>query len=138
MFKKEFYFKKNSSRLLNICSELIDKYQSHTLKPSCKEDLLKHVKDEIIRAKEEVSGWKDYDTDYIKIAHSLLTHGTFNLLSSGKYHIHYGELNPLKCVDNLMDVYKASMHWAVENNLVDDTTRSEQYQYLLNRISQVG
>lgn len=131
-------FKKNSARLLNICSDLIEKYQAHSAKPSCQSDLMKVINSRVIAAKSEIAEWQDYDTDYIKIAHTMLSHATFDLLASGKYHIFYGLLNPMSCADNLMDVYKASMNYGVKNNLLDEETQKEQYLYLLQCISQVG
>jgi len=131
-------FKKNSTRLLNICGELIDNYQSSDCKPSCKQDLLELIKTRVQSAKKEITEWKDYDTDYIKIAHTLLAHATFDLLASGAYHIYFGVLNPMSCADNLMDVYKASMKYGVAHNLLDEETKEEQYKYLISRIMNIG
>ena len=138
MFFENRNFKKNSTHLLNICCELIDKYQKGRCKPSCKQDLLELIKKRVYAAKDEIAGWKDHDTDYIKIAHTLLAHATFDLLASGKYHIYAGVLNPLSCADNLMDVYKASMEYGVNHHMLDDETREEQYRYLISCIMNVG
>ena len=86
----------------------------------------------------ELAEWKDYDTDYIKIAHVMLANAAFDLLASGTYHIYYGELNPMNCSWNMMDVYKASMEYALKNNFIDEATRKEQYEYLLKCILEVG
>ena len=138
MFFENRNFKKNSTRLLNICGELIDKYQQGRCKPSCKQDLLELINKRVYAAKGEIAEWKDHDTDYIKIAHTLLAHATFDLLASGKYHLYAGILNPLSCADNLMDVYKASMEYGVNHNLLDEETREEQYKYLISCIISVG
>ena len=138
MFFPNRNFKKNSARLLKICGDLIDKYQNHSLKPSCKQDLLKNIESQVLAAKKEITEWKGYDTDYIKIAHTMLAHTTFDMLASGNYHIYYGVLNPMSCADNLMDVYKASMEYGMKIHMLDEETRDEQYQYLLNCISTVG
>ena len=131
-------FKKNATRLLNICGDLIDKYQNSKTKPSCKQDLLELVESRVYAAKKEIAEWEDYDTDYIKIAHTMLAHATFDLLASGKYHLYAGILNPMSCADNLMDVYKASMKYGVNHNLLDEETREEQYRYLISCIMNVG
>ena len=131
----------NSNRLFNICCDLIDKYEKpgiEKLKRSCKDDLKKYIKDEIKSSKKEISEWKDFDTDYIKIAHSILANLTFNLLSSGKYHIYYGILNPLSCAFNLKLVYRASMNFALTNNIITEEERKEQEKLLKTRISQIG
>lgn len=131
-------YKKNSTRLLNICKELIEKYQTNDCKPSCENDLLDLLRERVVAAKAEISGWRDSDTDYIKIAHTMLAHATFDLLASGSYHIYTGVLNPMSCADKLMDVYKASMEYGIKINMLDEKTRKEQYNYLLQCISEVG
>lgn len=138
MFFLNRNYKKNSDRLRNICNDLIEKYQANPSKPSCKSDLLELINLRIVAAKGEISEWKDFDTDYIQIAHTMLAHATFDLLASGKYHLYAGILNPMSCADNLMDVYKAVMQYGVENGMLDETTREEQYEYLLKCISEIG
>ena len=138
MFFENRDFKKNSTRLLNICGDLIDNYQRGRHKPSCKQDLMELIDTRVRAAKDEIAEWKDYDTDYIKIAHTLLAHASFDLLASGEYHIFAGVLNPMSCADNLMDVYKASMEYGVHHGLLDDETREEQYRYLISCIMSVG
>ena len=131
-------YRKNSARLLKICSDLIEKYQKQRIKQSCKFDLIELVKLRLQSARAEVADWKDCDTNYIQIAHTMLAHATFDLLSTGKYHIYRGILNPMSCAENLMDVYKACMEYAVSNSFIDEETQKEQYQYLLECISKVG
>lgn len=138
MFFTNRNYEKNSTRLLNICEELIEKYQTNDYKPSCKSDLLELINSRVSVAKAEIIEWKDSDTDYIKIAHTMLAHAAFDLLASGRYHIHTGMLNPMSCADNLMDVYNASMKYGIKINLLDEETRKEQYEYLLQCISEVG
>ena len=132
-----WHYWKNSKRLLNICGDLIEKYQKHEFKPSCKNDLLISIKEQLHEAKEEVSEWKDYDTDYIKIAHTLLANTTFELLASGRYHLYARILNPLSCAPNMMDVYNAWMEYGVSKNLLNEETRKEQYDYLLECINSI-
>ena len=138
MFFTKRNFKKNSTRLLNICGELIDKYQNSSYKPSCTKDLIELVTTRVQAAKDEIAEWKEYDTDYVKIAHTLLAHATFDLLASGKYHIYIGVLNPMSCADNLMEVYKASMTYGVKHGLLDEDTKEEQYRYLISCIAHAG
>lgn len=134
--------KKNTSRLLNICSDLIDKYEaekeSNRVVPSCKGDLMALLKGRFSEAQEEIADWKDCDTDYIRIAHSMLAHGTFDLLASGRYHIHYGMLNPMSCAANLMAVYSCAMRRAVETGEITEDIRKEQLEYLHKCIAEVG
>lgn len=135
-----FRTRKNSNRLYRICIDLIEQYEKENNKicPSARNDLGKLINSRIKAAKKEISEWKDHDTDYIKIAHTMLAHAAFDLLASGNYHIYYGILNPMNCSANLMIVYKKSMQYALENGLIDENTREDQYNYLLSCISQVG
>ena len=132
--------KKNTSRLLNICSDLIDKYENEnkTITSSCKKDLMALLKVRFDEAQEEIANWKDYDTDYIQIAHSMLAHATFDLLSSGRYHIYHGTLNPMSCASNLMNVYSCVMKRAVEIGEFTEDVRKEQFDYLHKCIAEVG
>lgn len=135
-----FDYYKNSTRLLNICADLIEKYQhppNHFV-PSCKSYLLKLIKKRVSKEKQEISEWKDCDTDYIKIAHTLLVNATFDLLASGNYHIYTGQLSTMNCSYNLLAVYKASMEWAVKMNYINEETKQVEYRKLDKSISQIG
>ena len=138
MFLKNIKYRKNAQRLRNICSDLINNYEKQEFKPSCHDDIMKLINGRILSAKEEISTWEDYDTDYITIAHSLLANAAFDLLVSGKYHIYYGMLNPMSCSDNLFDVYKMCMQYAEDKHEIDPDTRKEQYQLLLQCIAEAG
>ena len=136
MFFTNRNYKKNSTRLLNICKELIEQYQASD-KPSCENDVLELINSRLLAAKAEISEWKE-SVDYLRIAHTQLANATFDLLAGGHYHLHRGMLNPMSCADNLMNVYNACMKYGVKTNLFDEKTRKEQYEYLLECISEVG
>lgn len=126
--------------LLEICERAIEEFECDDSRsiPSCKEDLMASIKNELTTVQEELS--KEYfdDRDYLRIAHTLLANKAFDLLASGNYHIYYGELNPLSCASNLMKVYQKSMEYGVNSNIITGEERREQYEYLLRCISQVG
>lgn len=129
----------NSKRLLNICNDLISEYEDkNNMSPSCREDLIESIKYQVERSKAEISQWKDYDTDYIRIAHTMLANSSFDLLASGKYNIYTGVINPMKCGSQLFNVYDRSMEWAVSHKEIDEPTRIEQRNYLMECISKVG
>jgi hypothetical protein len=134
------HFKKNSKRLLDICEHYIEEYEKNSPKKflSCKEDMLHSIRLQIEAEKADIAKWKDYDTDYIEIAHSTLAHTAFDLLASGRYHLHYGVLNPMRCSSCLMEVYTQSMVWAVKKGIIDEETRKEQLDYLIKCISEIG
>ena len=133
-------YRKNAKRLVDICEHFIEEYEAQSAQriPSCKNDLLTEIKARVEADKKDIATWKDYDTDYIKIGHSLLANASFDLLASGHYHIYYGVLNPMTCSACLMAVYNGSMKWAVNKGLIDEDTRKEQYEYLLKCISEIG
>jgi hypothetical protein len=133
-------YKKNSKRLLEICEHYIEEYEKNSPKSflSCKEDMLHSIRLQIEAEKADVAKWKDYDTNYIEIAHSMLAHTSFDLLASGRYHLYYGILNPMRCTSTLMAVYDGAMEWGVKNGLIDNDTKKEQHDYLIKCISEVG
>lgn len=137
---KKIKAKKNSAKLLDHCLFYIQKYEQTNTKtvPSCADDMKEILSQRISRAYDEIAEWEDYDTDYIKIAHTMLAHASFDLLASGSYHIYYGVLNPMSCSSNLMTVYNKVMEWGVAHNLLDAEEKESQYRYLLQCISEVG
>lgn len=130
-------FKVNSERLKNIVFDLIDEYEDN-IKPSCKDEINPILQQQINLDKKDIENWNDYDTDYIKIAHTFLANTTFDLLSSGRYHIYSGTLNPMNCSSNLLKVYNNSMEYALSNKHISKEEREEQYNFLMKRIREIG
>ena len=133
--------KKNTDKLLKICADLIYKYEKlnedpHVV-PSCKNDLMAAVKEEMDAAYKEISGWTD-SVDYVRVAHSALARNSFDLLASGKYHIFTGMLNPMSCASNIMSVYSRCMQWGVEHGELTEDERKEQLDYLYQQMKIVG
>lgn len=129
-------FFKNSKRLLNICLDLIRNYEKEGV--SCREAVEKQLILELNYSREEITNFKDFDTDYIKIAHGLLVDITYSFLSSGQYHLYCGMLNPMSCANNLMNVYRNSMAWAVKNNLITEEVREQEFEKLRKNIASMG
>ena len=130
----------NAKRLLDLCESFISKYEaqaSNTLIPSSKADLMRRIQKQV-EADKEIPTWKKDAAEYNKIANALLASTSFDLLASGNYHIHAGTLDPLNCSSKMMAVYNGAMKWSVENGYNDEKTRQEQYDYLLQCISEVG
>lgn len=130
-------FKVNSERLKNIVFDLIDEYEDN-IKPSCKDEIKPILQQQINSDKKDIESWKDYDTDYIKIAHTFLANTTFDLLASGRYHIYAGTLNPMNCSSNLLKVYNNAMEYALSNKHISKEEREEQYNFLMKRIREIG
>lgn len=138
LFFNQKKFIKNSEKLSSICKELIESYEEHEMHPSCLNDLMLYVKNTINAASQEIMHWNITTTEYITVANKLLAHGSFDLLASGKYHIYRGQLNFMSCAPNLMSVYNKSMEYAVKNNFIDEETKKDQYNYLIECLGQIG
>lgn len=138
MLFKNHAYQKNSTRLFNICRDLIRKYERHDMNPSCEGSVMELIERRVYDAKDELSTWKDSEVDYIMVAHSQIVSATFDLLVSGKFHLYYGVLNPMSCASNMIDVYDSCMEWAFNNHQIDDDTRKEQRELLNTGISEIG
>ena len=135
-----FKASRNIKKLLSICSNLIEIYERNNkrISPSCKTVLCSSVKIQLDAAKKEIAGWRDDEINYSKIAHTLLANHAFDLMASGQYHLYRGELNPMSCAPNLMVVYKSCMQWALDNGFITAEDQVEQFNYLMECISEVG
>ena len=135
-----FKMKKNYNKLIQMCSDIIEQYESDNKKivPSCKADMLIEIKKTVDQFKDELSTWEDHDTDYYKIANTRIAHASFDLLASGKYHLYYGILNPMSCASKLMTVYNKSMEEGLQRGEFDEAIKEEQLKYLKKCISEVG
>lgn len=138
LFVSKIKFNNNSQKLYSICKELIENYEKETSLPSCMNDLMLYIKNDVKASKNEVAHWNLDTSEYIMIANKLLANGSFDLLVSGIYHIYYGVLNPMSCASNLMSVYDNSMQYALKNEIIDEKTKKEQKEYLIKCISEVG
>jgi hypothetical protein len=106
--------------------------------PSCLPDLKKSISCQLRAAKNEISEWEDYDTDYDEIAHSMLFHTTFDLLASGHYHMYAGILNPMSCASNLMTINKKVLEWSVSKGNMTEEKKEEQHRLLVQAIMRIG
>lgn len=136
---KAITIRKNRKKLIETCTCLIDKYEkcNPQIVPSCKPDMENEIRDMINCQKEELATFNN-ETNYIEIAHNLISHASFNLLTSGKYHLYAGILNPIGCSSNIMTVFKKTMLYALENKILTQDEVDEETHLLLKGISEVG
>lgn len=133
---KKLKFKQTRTDLLLITTrKLIKAYEKHSHLPSCEDDIMKIVNAMVSQSRKELDEYPE-EIDVVKVAHSWLINFSFDLLTSGRYHLYAETLNPLSCAENLMDVYKASMEYAVKSGEINEETKKEQYELLLKGISQ--
>lgn len=133
-----FYW--NRKKLLDICKYHITQYESKNPRvttPSCKCYLIQEIKHRIDIDKVNVAKL-NHGTNWLELANANLASSAFDLLASGRFHIYYGEINPLGCSGNLLTVYELAMKWAVNNHLITPKDYDEQVKCLFERISDVG
>lgn len=128
----------NKNRLLNTCGGLIDKYENLDFCGySCKKDMLDELGKRLDKAKEEVSEWKDFDTDYIHIAHNQLHMVAADLLCSGRYHLAGMHLGSNTCAKNLRLVFNKCLDWFQARGELGDEERKEYEETLQYNITHI-
>lgn len=121
--------------IVNYSSQIIDKFESTSTLLSCKIDLVQAIKNRLNR-------FNDLHTVKIdktnELALAILCDTAFNLLASGEYHIHAGELNPLGPGKSMYNVYVEAMNLAVILGFNDEDSKNETIKYLNKCIREVG
>ena len=131
--------KANGYRLFDTCLDFAKKYEKteSNNSPSCESELRECLLERIIAAKDELNEWEDEDTDYIKIAHTLLANTTYDMLASGKYTltVGIGVIDPCKCGPNLLNVYKMALDYGVKNGFITNDEKENELRTLLRIIA---
>lgn len=137
-FNKNFN-KRNKDVLYETYIKLIELYELENALdiPTCKSDLSKWFYERTSSKQAEIANLDD-TTDYHNLAHKLLSHATFDLLTSGKYHIYRGTLDPLTCADNLMFIHKKALEYGIKIGEITDDDKNKETLYLKKCISEVG
>lgn len=142
MFKSLFQNKaqKIKNRILSTCSDLITKYEQNpnSIAPSCKDELETAISNFLATFGNNLTNWNDQEVDYIKLAHTVITNVAFDLLTSGKYHIYTGMLNPHKCGQSLRIVHDKSLEWGIMNGVISQQELDEHMLLLHKGIESVG
>lgn len=130
---------KNKSKFFSLCEQFVLKYEKNNFGvPSCKDEIMTEIKAEINSSSDVKEFFSDESNDYTLYANILISNMAFNMLTSGKYHLHYGILNPIGISKNLLAVYNGAMEWALENNQITCEEKEKEYELLMEGISQVG
>lgn len=132
--------KKRMEKLWGFCEYHIMEYEkrcSYTA-PSCLPDLKKQIWKMINFYADEIRDWNDDEVDYDKISHSLISHSSFDLLASGRYHLYAGMLNPMSCAMKIKTVYELNMEYALETGELTKEEMEEQFRFLQKRIKEMG
>ena len=122
---------------LSACETTIRRYEKDNV-PSCKNDLIDVIKAMTLGAKSEISKGLIPPQMYDEFINKILANCSFDLLASGRYHIFRGKLNPMSCSANLMTIHNKSIEYALNNNLITQAQKDEDYEYLMECINNVG
>lgn len=125
------------STLKNILLSYEKDRNSHKLASgvSAVDDVMQYSN--IMIKKEDFSTWEE-SIDYVQVANALISQTAFDLLTSGKYHLYTGMLNPMSSAPSLMHMYRCAMNYALSKGLIDQETVLQQEQLLLQQIKSVG
>ncbi len=116
----------------------------------CKTIITEHEKDLPLRATTcadvllpQIKEMLDKTNDFVSLelekqAHFIVLNRCYANLSSGMYHIHYGELNPLGVAPALQTVHRKCAEWLYENGYLKTTEYEEHMQQLKENIANVG
>ena len=105
--------------------------------PSAKDDILEEAQKYFDDSREEAATWGP-DFDYVSTAYILLFNISFDLLTSGRYHIAPGMINPSSSAPNLRRFISASLDWAVDHGTITAEQKAEQLSMLAQGIAAAG
>ncbi len=110
----------NSISFVSCCVPLVDR-----LLPLCKTKA----------SRTDASRWPE-NFDYIELSYRLIISFSFDLVSSGQYHIYRGMLSPQG--EALYKLYRHNLHHALERNLLSEQDYIEQLDIIRENIDSVG
>ena len=101
--------------------------------PSCKRDLLESIDTKI---KSDIDHFAHLESSELeKTAHDLIAQESFELLTSGKYHIYTGMLNQATCGENLLKVYKSNMRDSIKSGEISAEAGDAKYNDLIRYVT---
>ena len=122
-------------RIRNIV-ELLEG-EIHDNYPKCDSVLVKEIYEQIDRLKNNAEDWgKNFDYNFL--AYKLIYNSAFNLLSSGKFHLYHGVLNPMNESTHLYKICISCLNWYVETGRCTEEQKAEQLEILNENITSVG
>ena len=132
-------FKKKSryDTFIEDCRKAVIAYEDDT-QPSSADDLVNAIKKMTSDAKANINRGEIPPDQYSVLIYKLISNASFDLLTSGKYHIFRGMLNPMSCAGNLMTVHRKCLKYALENNMITEEQEKEDMDYLIEQIQMVG
>lgn len=133
---------RNLNRLKDEISNLLDRWEEelNPMQVSAKPVVLEYFEAEVSssqNALENASSWTD-DFDYSYEAHKGIYHLSICALTSGRYHISIGVLNPMGPGPHLQGFVNRYLAWAVENNYLTPEEKEKELQLLSQQIANAG
>ena len=133
---------RNLNRLKDEISKLLDSWEEELtpMQVSAKPVVLEYFEAEVCcsqNALENASTWPDA-FDYSYEAHKGIYHLSLCALTSGRYHLSFGVLNPMGPGPHLQGFVNRYLAWAVENNYLTPEEKEEELQLLSQQIANAG
>ena len=135
IFKKEKNIDYLKLRIKNII-ELLEG-EMHDSYPKCEFVLIEEIYKQIDSLKNNAETWKK-DFDYNFLSYKLIYNSAFDLLSSGKFHLYYGVLNPMNESTHLYKICISCLNWYIETSRCTEEQKREQLEILDENIKSVG
>ncbi len=129
----------NLAQLHKVISETLDLLESSTKdgKPSAKQIVLSGLAPYFNASKEEAATWSE-DYDYAKSARILIFNIAFDELSTGKYNLGTGFINPMGEGVHLQFYVQSCLNWSFDRGYITEQERDETLTALRKNISSVG
>lgn len=124
-----------AERLEQICIDIIDNEENKN-ELSAKPVIMGIISPYLRKADESLI--PNALSEMEKKARIMIVNICFDQLSSGRFHIYRGQLNPMSEAPNLLLLYDKSMREAVKGGDIDEATYEDQKSYLNELISSVG
>ena len=129
----------NLAQLHKVISETLDLLESSTKdgKPSAKQIVLSGLAPYFNASKEEAATWSE-DYDYAKSARILIFNIAFDELSTGKYNLGTGFINPMGEGVHLQFYVQSYLNWSFDRGYITEQELDETLTALRKNISSVG
>ena len=133
-FTRKARFLKNKRLIMFLANEYIDKLEADAPGSSCKEDLMKKISSHIDEFESDFATYTEKHNDFNLVAKSMVNTDSFDLVTSGKYHL-FGRMNNAGPAKNLIHVHKAAVKDALDSGLITQEEYDEDLLALREALS---
>ncbi len=137
---KQMKFVRNRNTLLTYCREYITGFEEELDKESwqtsCKEDLLKAIKEEIDSMPEDIADLNDKDYNLREISMRMISTNSFEFFEYGKFHLG-GSVNwATTSARRMVAVHRKAIQWALDKGIITEEDKEEDELALQEAIRQ--